>query len=127
MLSLNRKEKKLLFKEQYKNTLTKVQMTGYPSCPLPAFGELDPWEVLDDPKQSQKTNKKDSFLFLIHVVLVTIPRGEAPTLGCLVFPQICCPSRKPKNKYAENHKDKFGCLCGKAWSLGDYAHKKKER
>lgn len=29
--------------------------------------------------------------------------------------------KKTQNKHAENHKDKFGCLCGKAWSLSDCA------
>lgn len=61
-LSLNR-EKKVVFKEQYKNTVTKVQMTGYPSCPLPAFGGLDPWEVLDDPKKSQKKQTKKTLSY----------------------------------------------------------------
>lgn len=130
-LSLNRGEKKCCFqravwKHTHKSTNEWLSFLSSPS--IWRTGPLGgPWR---SPKKNnnQKTNKRDSFLFLIHLVLVTIPRGEAPTLGCLVFPQICCPSRKPKNKYAENHKDKFGCLCGKAWSLGDYAHtQKKER
>ncbi|KAF3696558.1 hypothetical protein EXN66_Car012236 [Channa argus] len=38
--------------------------------------------------------------------------------------------KKTQNKHAKNHRDKFGCLCGKAWSLRDCAHtyfKKKKK
>lgn len=37
---------------------------------------------------------KKTFLFLPCAAM--IPRGKAPAPGRLVFPQICCPSRKPK-------------------------------
>lgn len=94
---------------------------------LPAFGELDPWEGLDNQNPPKKQRKKKVFPIFNSCTTFDDPRGEAPALGCLVFPQICCPSRKTKNKHAENHKDKFGCLCGKAWVLVIMRSQKKKK
>ncbi|KAK2851057.1 hypothetical protein Q5P01_007333 [Channa striata] len=45
------------------------------------------------------------------------------------LPEYMSSLKKTQNKHAENHKDKFGCLCGKAWSLRDWAltYKKKKK
>lgn len=81
-------KKNVVFKEQYENTLTKVQMSGYPSCPLPAFGELDPWEVLDDPQKKQQPKNKQKRLFPIFNPSSTChnPQRGSTNSGLFGFP-----------------------------------------
>lgn len=50
-----------------------------------------------------------------------IPQRESTRSGLFCFPADMPSLKKTQNKHAENHKDKFGRLCGKAWSRRDSA------
>lgn len=79
-------KKNVVFKEKYKNTLTKVQITGYPSCPLPAYGEPDPWEVLDNPKKIPKNNQKRLFPIFNPCTTCDNPQRGSTNSGLFGFP-----------------------------------------
>lgn len=100
-------------------------------CNVPAFErERDP------PGGTHQSSipfpKKD---FPIFTLRRDDPQRESTRSGPFGFPADMLSLKKTQNKHAENHKDKFGCLCGKAWSLRDCAltyffikkKKKKER
>ena len=62
--------------------------------------------------------KKD---FPIFTLSRDDPQRESTRFGPFGFPADMSSLKKTQNKHTENHKDKFGCLCGKAWSLRDCA------
>lgn len=61
-------------------------MTGYPSCPLPAFGELDPWEVLDAPKKILKNKQKRLFPIFNPFTTCDNPQMGSTRSGLFGFP-----------------------------------------
>lgn len=69
--------------------------------------------------------KKD---FPIFTLCQDDPQRESTRSRQFGFPADISSLKKTQNKHAENHKDKFGCLCGKARSLSDcaltYTHNK---
>lgn len=64
--------------------------------------------------------QKKTFLFL-PCTRCDDPQRESTRSGLFGFPADMSSLKKTQNKHAENHKDKFGLLCGKAWSLHDCA------
>lgn len=89
---------KLLFShagEEFKKTNKRTNEWWY-RRPCPSFKERKTLGRYSPIFNSIPPPKKDILIFTQHYSCDDPPEGKHPALGCLVFLQICRPSRKPK-------------------------------